>query len=74
LYDLENINLQVGMPVENGLDMMRHIRTHYAQIKTIYMSGNIDLFRSSLEKEKQEYPVTFFQKPFSLDTLRRLVS
>jgi DNA-binding NtrC family response regulator len=63
----------IQMPRENGLEMMAHIRAHNPMIKTIYMSGDIDSFRLLLEAEKKRYPVSFFEKPFSLDSLKMLV-
>lgn len=64
----------IQMPGENGLEMMAHIRAHNPMIKTIYMSGDIEAFRPSLEGEKRQYPVSFFEKPFSLASLIMSVS
>jgi DNA-binding NtrC family response regulator len=64
----------IQMPGENGLEMMAHIRTHDPMVKTVYMSGNINAYRASLEGEKKRYPVTVFEKPFPLELLTMLVS
>ena len=64
----------IQMPGKNGLEMMDCIRAHNPMIKTIYISGNISSFRPSLEEEKKRYPVSFFEKPFSLDSLREVIS
>ena len=64
----------IQMPGENGLEMMAHIRAHNPMIKTIYMSGDIEAFRPSLEGETRQYPVSFFEKPFSLASLIMSVS
>ena len=64
----------IQMPGTNGLEMMAHIRAHNPTVKTIYMSGNINSFRSSIEGEKGRYPVSVFEKPFSLESLMMLVS
>jgi len=63
----------IQMPRENGLEMMGHIRTHEPMIKTIYMSGDIDPYRPCLTEEKSKYRVSFFEKPFSLESLKRAV-
>jgi DNA-binding NtrC family response regulator len=74
LFKPDLVITDIQMPGENGLEMMAHIRTHNPMVKTIYMSGNINAFRSSLEGEKKRYPVCFFEKPFSLESLTMLVS
>jgi DNA-binding NtrC family response regulator len=63
----------IQMPRENGLAMMGHIRTHDPMIKTIYMSGDIDPYRPSLTEEKKKYQVSFFEKPFSMEALKKVV-
>jgi CheY-like chemotaxis protein len=63
----------IQMPRGNGLEMMGHIRTHDPTIKAIYMSGNIDPYRNYLNEEKRKYFVSFFEKPFSIESLRSLV-
>lgn len=64
----------IQMPRANGLEMMARIRTHNPMVKTVYMSGGINAFRTSLEAEKERYPVTVFEKPFSFELLAMLVS
>lgn len=63
----------IQMPRKNGLEMMGHIRTHEPMIRTIYMSGNIDAYKPLLKAERTKYPVSFFEKPFSLESLRRMI-
>jgi CheY-like chemotaxis protein len=63
----------IQMPRENGLEMMGHIRTHNPTIKTIYMSGDIEPYRSFIHEEKKKYRVSYFEKPFSLESLEREV-
>jgi len=63
----------IQMPRENGLEMMEHIRTHDPMIKTIYMSGDIAPYRPFLTEEKQKYQASFFEKPFSIESLKKLV-
>jgi DNA-binding NtrC family response regulator len=64
----------IQMPRKNGLEMMEHIRVHDPMIKTIYMSGDIHSFLPSLKEEKKRYPVSFFEKPFRLESLMTAVS
>jgi CheY-like chemotaxis protein len=63
----------IQMPRKNGLEMMKRIRIHNPAIRTIYMSGNVDSFRPVLAEEKKRYPVSYFEKPFSLESLMREV-
>ncbi len=55
----------IQMPGENGLELMRHIRTHNPGVRTIYMSGDLDSYLSPLEEEKKKYPIGLLEKPFS---------
>lgn len=64
----------IQMPGGTGIEMMGHIRAHNPMIKTVYMSGEIEAYRPALEREKKRYPVTFFRKPFSLESLTKLIS
>jgi CheY-like chemotaxis protein len=64
----------IQMPRKNGLEMMGHIRAHEPMIRTIYMSGDMDSFESVLKTERQKYPVSLFEKPFSLESLKRAVA
>lgn len=63
----------IQMPRKNGLEMMGNIRTHEPMIRTIYMSGDIDYYKPFLREEKMRYPVSFFEKPFSFESLRRVI-
>ncbi len=63
----------IQMPKANGLEMMANIRVDNPMVKTIYMSGDINAFRPLLEGEKKRYPVSFFEKPFSLKSLLKYV-
>ena len=74
LFKPDLVITDIQMPRVNGLEMMAHIRAHNPMVKTIYMSGNINAYRSSLEREKERYPVSFFEKPFPLESLTILIS
>lgn len=56
----------IDMPVKNGIEMVREIRAHNPDIKTIYMSGEISSYRILLKKEQSQYNASLLQKPFSL--------
>jgi CheY-like chemotaxis protein len=73
LFKPDIVITDIQMPRKNGLEMMGHIRTHDPMIKTIYMSGDINSFRPFLIEEKKRYPVSFFEKPFSWESLKRVV-
>jgi CheY-like chemotaxis protein len=73
LFKPDIVITDIQMPRKNGLEMMGHIRTHEPMIRTIYMSGDIDPYRPFLREEKMRYPVSFFEKPFSLESLRRVI-
>ncbi|NIO06496.1 MAG: response regulator [Deltaproteobacteria bacterium] len=64
----------IFMPEENGLDMMKRIRSHDPQVKTIYMTGDLNPFRRALEEEQKRYPVRFVQKPFSTKEISEMIS
>ena len=74
LFRPELVITDIQMPGGTGFEMMQHIRVHDPMIKTVYMSGNIDSYLLSLEREKKSYPVTTLRKPFSLRSLMKRVS
>jgi CheY-like chemotaxis protein len=74
LFEPDLIITDIQMPGKNGLEMMECIRTHNPMIQTIYMTGDINTFRASLLEEEKKYPVSFFEKPFSLARLTQFVS
>jgi len=74
LFKPDIIITDIQMPRKNGLEMMKRIRVHNPMIKTIYMSGNIDAFQPFLTEEKKRYPVSYFEKPFSLESLMQVVT
>jgi len=62
----------IEMPVKNGIEMVREIRAHSPDIKTVYMSGEMNSYRILLQKEQIEYNAGLLQKPFSLRKMIRL--
>jgi CheY-like chemotaxis protein len=74
LFRPDMIITDIQMPRKNGLEMMKRIRKHNPKIKTIYMSGDIAMFEPFLIEEKKRYPVSYFEKPFSLESLIRAVT
>ncbi|MDP1992721.1 MAG: response regulator [Syntrophales bacterium] len=74
LFKPDIIITDIQMPRKNGMEMMKRIRIHNPMIKTIYMSGNIGSFEPFLIEEKKRYPVSYFEKPFSLESLMRVVT
>jgi len=64
----------IQMPMKNGLEMVRDIRTHNPSIRVIYMSCDLSRFRSLLEDEKKKYQASFLTKPFYRFELLGLLS
>jgi len=59
----------IQMPEENGFELMNHIREKDPEVKTIYMSGNLEEFYPLIEKEENMYPIQVLNKPFSKEEL-----
>jgi len=55
----------IQMPVQNGLDFMRHVRRHNPEVKAIYMSGAMEQFSPLLEEERKHHPIGVLRKPFT---------
>jgi CheY-like chemotaxis protein len=55
----------IEMPVKNGLEMVKDIRAHNPGIRTIYMSADLNRYRSFLEEELTKYKANLLDKPFS---------
>jgi CheY-like chemotaxis protein len=53
----------IEMPVKNGLDMVKDIRAHDPDIKTIYMSGDLRRYKTRLEVEKAKHHADMVNKP-----------
>jgi YesN/AraC family two-component response regulator len=62
------------MPALNGLEMMRCIRAINPGVKTIYVSGAGEQFRTALEMEEQDFGAIFLNKPFTGKDLIRVMS
>ncbi len=64
----------IQMPRRSGVEMMHRIRNHNPMIRTVYMSGNMSSIRPFLHEEAKRYPVRFFEKPFSMESLKQAVA
>ena len=64
----------IEMPGISGLDMMRNIRIHKPNVRTIYMSGDLDRYRSRLQAEQRGYAVKLLAKPFTQREFLTLVA
>ncbi len=73
LFKPDIIITDIQMPRENGLEMMERIRTHDPMIRTIYISGDMGSFRPLLKEQQKRYPVRFFEKPFFVQSLKKMV-
>ena len=74
LFKPDIVITDIQMPRKTGPEMMKNIRIHNPKIKTIYMSGDMRSFEPFLIEEKKRYPVSYFEKPFSLESLIRVVT
>jgi CheY-like chemotaxis protein len=72
--DPELIITDIQMPSKNGFELMEEIRSHNPDIKTIYMSGNLNFFHHRLEHEKQHYQIHMLPKPFRRSDLMQRIS
>ncbi len=70
----EVVITDLNMPEKNGLDLMESIRRHDPHVKTIYMSGDPEMFWPRLEEEKTGYAANILQKPFSKGELMSLLN
>lgn len=70
----EVVITDLQMPVTNGLELMKQIRRHNPQVRTIYMSGDFCPFGPLLKEEMTNYPVSILEKPFSMAELLDLLS
>ena len=59
----------LNMPGQNGLEMMKVIRSFNPMVETIYMSGDFDSLEVYMQKEKDRFGVGILKKPFSREEL-----
>ncbi len=74
LFRPDLIISDVQMPGTNGFELIKQIRRHDPDIKTIYMSADFSVLRSLPEEEKERQYVGFLEKPFSKTELIRLIA
>jgi DNA-binding response OmpR family regulator len=62
------------MPGESGVQLIRQLRkVHDVNFRTIYMSGDLDQFRTDLDEEQTKHSVRRLAKPFTRHDLVRVV-
>ena len=64
----------IRMPEKNGLELMKLIRIHNPEVKTIYMSCDLQVYALPLDEEKAHYCVSLLEKPFSRNQLLGLLA
>ncbi len=74
LFSPDLVLTDIQMPDKNGLELIKEIRCHNPAVRTIYMSGDLSLYRSPLKEEKEKYHVSVLEKPFSKQELMRLLN
>jgi CheY-like chemotaxis protein len=65
----EVVLTDIQMPELDGLEMMRCIRALNPNVKTMYISGELNQYREALTKERKEYGALVLDKPFSRNDL-----
>ncbi|MBA3036718.1 MAG: response regulator [Desulfobacterium sp.] len=63
----------IQMPGKNGIEMVRAIRKHNPDVKTIYMSGEWSKFQTPLQEEHTMHQACFLKKPFAISELKQLL-
>jgi DNA-binding response OmpR family regulator len=74
LFNPDIVLTDIQMPEKNGLELIREIRCHDPDVRTIYMSGDLSRYGRPLEEEKEKYHARVLEKPFSRHELISLVS
>jgi DNA-binding response OmpR family regulator len=64
----------IGIGEENGLELIKRIRSRGSNIKTIYMTGDLGRYRAALIQERKLYHAEFIAKPFKGSELIAVVS
>ncbi len=64
----------IGIGDDNGLDLMRRIRRESGSVKTIYITGDPERFRSALAEERKFHHAEVLAKPFGDNQLIDMVS
>ena len=74
LFRPDLVLTDIDMPVKNGLQMTSDLRMLNPGVRVIYMSVDLDRFRSQLDEEKRKYRAGLLKKPFSWMELMRSIS
>jgi CheY-like chemotaxis protein len=73
-FEPDLVITDIEMPRKDGFSLMKDIRSHNPGIRTIYMSANVDLFRSQLRNEESRHSIEVLNKPFTRKELLTLLS
>ena len=66
--------MDIAIGDENGLDLVKRIRSQDDNIRTIYMTGDLDRYRSALIKERKLHHAEVIAKPFKAEELITVIS
>lgn len=64
----------IGIGEENGIDLIKRIRSQGGDVVTIYMTGDLERYHAALVREKKLHHAKVIGKPFTADELIALVS
>ena len=59
----------IGIGDENGLNLIERIRSQGSDVNAIYMTGDLERYRSALVKERKLHHAQVIAKPFNTDEL-----
>lgn len=73
LFRPDIVIADIWMPRKGGLEMVEQIRMQHPEVRTIYMSGELDRARLRLEEERKKFRIGILKKPFSREELTKLI-
>jgi CheY-like chemotaxis protein len=74
LFQPDLILTDIQMPNKNGLELIRLIRLHNPDVRTVYMSSDLDYYEPVLQEEKEKHKACVLSKPFSREELMSSLS
>lgn len=67
--DPDFILMDYRMPIKNGVETTKELMNRKTKAKIIFISADINIKKEALQAGAKE----FIRKPFSIDTLRRII-
>jgi DNA-binding response OmpR family regulator len=70
----ELVLTDIEMPFQNGFEMISRIRNIDPCVCAVYMSGQVERYRTQLDTERRNHATAVLEKPFSCRDLSALIS